>query len=114
MSIGPDDSHSVVALPRHVGREHVFGDLVDLKDLSAIYFIDAGRTPTLDAELIWVNHFHALLALIGSISFKNDLSFHWVVSCLDLFGSILFQTTYLLVYRDRNLPVCLYDRDTVW
>ena len=114
MSIGPDDSHSVVALPRHVGREHVFGDLVDLQDLSAIYFIDAGRTPALDAELVWIDHFHAFFAFIGGISFKNDLSFYWIVSCLDLHGSILFQITYLLVYWDRNLSVCLYDRNTLW
>ena len=113
MSIRPDDGDSVVSLPGHVGGEHVFRDLVNLKDLPPIYFIDAPRTLAIDAQLIGVDHLNGLFTFVCCISLKNDLALYRVVSRLSLRGPVFVQITYLLVYFLCDLLVCLHDWDTL-
>ena len=113
MPIRPDDGDGVVSLPGHVGGEHVFRDLVNLENLSPVYFIDAPGTLALDAQLIWVDHLDGLFPLVCCVSLKNDLPLYWVVSSLSLRGAVFVQITYLLVYFLCNLLVCLHDWNTL-
>jgi len=48
MPVTPDNCYGVVTLFDDVGGEHVFGDLADVEDLTAVHFVDAGGTLALE------------------------------------------------------------------
>jgi hypothetical protein len=48
VTVTPYHSHRVISLLHHVDWVHILGNFVDLKNLAAVYFIDAASALALD------------------------------------------------------------------
>ena len=90
MTIAPDNSDGIVALPLHICRVNVLGYLVHLQNLTSVDLIDACSASALDAQLIWINRLHHSLGLrtccatifATQVLFNENFGLNWVVASL--------------------------------